>query len=146
MDGGDDLYTSVESRVFVSRLEALSCLKALTKKLGKDKGPVRLKAFEDHQMALDFAAGLTPNPDTPPKDATSTEKNEEGTGEDGGTDKTDPSTSPPNAAASPIPPPSEGCPFKSLTPQQMKQIKVHVICIPSIVCVLCSLLPAAFIQ
>ena len=48
LDGGDDLYTSVESRVFVSRLEALSCLKALTKKLGKDKGPVRLKAFEDH--------------------------------------------------------------------------------------------------
>ena len=98
----------------------MKCLKSLTKKFGKDKATVRLKAFEGRQEALDFSASVSP-PTKPSPPA----KEQEAEGNQGEEETSLPvlTMDPP-----PTPPPSEGCPFKSLTPQQMKQVKVSVSC------------------
>jgi len=111
----DDPFTDAESRVFVQREEALACLKSLTKRMGKDgKGSVRLKAFEGRRPAVDFASNTSTCPTKTSTSSTSSDESRETESSPSIVVTSDPP---------PAPTPSEGCPFKSLTPQQMKQIK-----------------------
>lgn len=98
--------TNPEERLFETKEDALKCLKSLKKS--------RLKVFSSREQALEFAAS---RPD---------EACQNGQPEDQSV-KGQPPEGPNNGERlkdKPAPTPSEGCLFKSLTPQELKMLKV----------------------
>ena len=89
-----------KERVFETKIEALEAFKA-----NKNLTP-RLKVFESYSEALDYASYL-----------------DQSAFKDGAESGNKEATSV-NGAKAPVP--SEGCPFKSLTPQELAKLKVAI--------------------